>query len=326
MWLAARWRDGLDEPPKLVAVTVDHGLRKESAAEARSVAQLAGALNVEHMTLRWSGRKPKTGIQEAARNARYRLLSQAARDAGAHHLLTAHTLDDQAETVLFRLMRGSGIAGLAGMSQGDAVPVAEGRDVLLIRPLLGVPKARLIATLKVANVSYVIDPSNSDPRFTRPRLRALMPQLASEGLTADRLGRLARRAKRIEEALFVALHAARLALWPGPWPEAGPLSADAQAFVDLPEEIGLRLLNRMIAHVGQHGAAELGQLEALYSELQAKGRYVRVGRDFSPLRRNVAGVLVTLSKARLSVEREPPRRIVRKPRKSKRKARFTSAG
>src|SRR4051812_36050403 len=91
MWLAARWRDELDNPPKLVAVTIDHGLRKESGREARAVARLAKALNIEHVTLRWTGRKPKTGIQEAARNARYRLLSEEAHRRNAIHILTAHT-------------------------------------------------------------------------------------------------------------------------------------------------------------------------------------------------------------------------------------------
>jgi len=106
MWLAARWRDGLARPPKLIAVTVDHGLRRESAREALAVKRLAKKLKVAHRTLRWTGRKPKTGIQEAARHARYRLLAGAARKSGARHILTAHTLDDQAETVLFRLARG----------------------------------------------------------------------------------------------------------------------------------------------------------------------------------------------------------------------------
>src|ERR1043165_7189488 len=90
MWLAARWRDGLEKPPKLPAVPVDHGLRKESTKEARAVARLAKKLNVEHVTLRWSGRKPKTGIQQAARNARYRLLSEQTYRQKASHVLTAH--------------------------------------------------------------------------------------------------------------------------------------------------------------------------------------------------------------------------------------------
>ena len=103
MLLAARWRDSLDTKPKLVAVTVDHGLRKESRREALAVARLARKLKIAHRTLRWNGRKPATGLQEAARAARYRLLGDAARKAGAAHIVTAHTLDDQAETVLIRM-------------------------------------------------------------------------------------------------------------------------------------------------------------------------------------------------------------------------------
>jgi len=315
MWLAARWRDELEKPPRLVAVTIDHGLRKESVREARAVARLAKSLNVEHVTRRWIGRKPKTGIQEAARNARYRLLSEEAHRQGAMHILTAHTLDDQAETLLFRMARGSGIGGLAGMRRLDGIPVTGAKLAHLVRPFLAVPKTRLIATLKAAKVPYTTDPSNADFRFARPRFRGLMPLLAAEGLTADRLRRLASRAERIEETLFVALNAAQGALCPPPWPEGAPLSADAEAFLALPAEIGLRLLSRMIAHVGQQGGPELGQLEVLYADLRT-----------GPVRRNLAGALVTLSRTKLTVEREPPRRIIRKPRKSQRKARFTTAG
>ena len=322
MWLAARWRDELKNPLKLVAVTIDHGLRKESVKEARGVARLAKSLRVEHVTLRWKGHKPKTGIQEAARNARYRLLSEEAHRHNAMHILTAHTLDDQAETVLFRMARGSGLSGLVGMRPLDRIAVMGAKPAQLVRPFLGLPKTRLIATLTAAKIPYVIDPSNADPRFTRPRLRGLMPLLAAEGLTAERLRRLASRAERVEDAMFVALNAAQIALCPAPWQEGAPLSTNAEAFLGLPEEIGLRLLGRMIAHVGQQHGPELGQLEALYSGLKAGGP----GGSAGPVRRNLAGALVMLAKGRLSVEREPPRRLVRKPRKSKRKDRFTTAG
>ena len=114
--LAARWVKRLKRGPKLFAITVNHGLRPEAAREAAAVARLARRLGVSHRTLRWHGRKPRSGLQEAARNARYALLAQAAMHEGIAHILTAHTVDDQAETVLFRMARGSGILGLAGMA------------------------------------------------------------------------------------------------------------------------------------------------------------------------------------------------------------------
>ena len=136
MVLAARWR-GREQSPKLVAVTVDHGLRKESKREAKAVETLAHKLGIEHRTLQWTGRKPKTGLQEAARLARYRLLAEVAKEVGADHVLTAHTLDDQAETVLFRMARGSGIVGLAGMYFYSGMPAEEGRDHQLDPPSAG---------------------------------------------------------------------------------------------------------------------------------------------------------------------------------------------
>jgi len=117
LMLAARWCAALKRGPQLLAVTVDHGLRAQSAAEANSVKRLARKLGVPHKTLRWTGRKPSTGLQEAARETRYRLLAEAARKTGAQHVVTAHTLDDQAETVMLRLARGSGLSGLAAMAR-----------------------------------------------------------------------------------------------------------------------------------------------------------------------------------------------------------------
>ncbi len=117
MFLASRWVKGLKNKPKLVAATVDHGLRKEAKKEAEAVAKLAAKLRVTHRILRWSGKKPATGIQQSARQARYRLLVDAAKQAGATYILTAHTLDDQAETVVIRMARGSGITGLGAMAR-----------------------------------------------------------------------------------------------------------------------------------------------------------------------------------------------------------------
>src|SRR3954468_14872057 len=165
MWLAARWRRALRRGPRLVAVTIDHGLRNEAAREARDVKQLAKRLDLPHRTLRWTDAKPATGLQAAARDARYALLARAARATGATHVLTAHTRDDQAETLLMRMSRGSGIAGLAAMARQS-----QREGVVLARPLLDIPKARLVATLKKAKINFADDPTNRDAKFTRPRL------------------------------------------------------------------------------------------------------------------------------------------------------------
>ena len=305
LWLAARWRDALQRAPRLVAVTVDHGLRKESAYEALAVKRLARKLKVEHRTLRWTGRKPSTGIQEAARNARYRLLAAAADKAGAFDILTAHTLDDQAETVLFRMARGSGVAGLAGMAPSGSVPVPGLGGAFVVRPFLDVPKTRLIATLEVARLPYASDPSNLDPQFARPRLRALMPALAREGLTAERLGRLARRVERVEDVLWHAVNDALHALCPKGWPDGGPVSMDPRAFFDLPPEIRLRLLARLITSIGTEGDPELGKLEVLEAALPGEIALLNLPHR---VRRTLAGALVTLTADKLTVERAPARR------------------
>ncbi|WP_111423731.1 tRNA lysidine(34) synthetase TilS, partial [Rhodoplanes roseus] len=198
--------------------------------------ELADRLGVSHRVLRWVGDKPSTGLQEAARVARYRLLAEAARAVGAAHVVTAHTRDDQAETVLFRLARGSGLSGLAGMARVSPLPAlstGEGKATdgapFLVRPFLDVPKARLIATLEAAGVPYADDPSNRDPRFTRSRLRRLLPSLAEEGLSAARLVQLAGRMRRADAALEAAVDrlAADLAISPGRLPGAGPVTFDA---------------------------------------------------------------------------------------------------
>ena len=227
MWLAARWRKRQRRGPKLIAVTVDHALRPEARREAAAVKRLAKRLGIVHRTLRWTGKKPTTGLQQKAREARYRLIAAAASRARAICVLTAHTIDDQAETILFRLARGSGLAGLAGMARvrplahvpakarpgpdpGWSPVRRKGRaprhdglpstGVFLVRPLLDLPKSRLVATLRAAGIAAADDPSNRDPRFARTRLRAVMPALAREGLAASRFALLARRLRRADAA------------------------------------------------------------------------------------------------------------------------------
>jgi tRNA(Ile)-lysidine synthase len=302
--IAARWAKALRRrrrrPPKLTAVTVDHGLRPEAKREAAAVARLARRLGIAHRTLAWRGAKPKTAVQEMARVARYRLLAEAAMHAGCDHILTAHTLDDQAETVLFRLARGSGLTGLAGMAHASAVPIGADAAIFLVRPLLPVSKVRLLATLKDAGVEHSEDPSNLDPRFARPRLRTLMPHLAREGLDARCLARLAARMRRAEATVEFAVGVARAALAPGPWRDGGPIVFASEPFGELPGEVGLRLLGRAVAFAGNEGPVELGKLEALYEALSTSP---------APLRRTLAGAQVTRRGGRLVIEPAPPRRV-----------------
>lgn len=297
LFLAARWRKARRRGPKLLAVTVDHGLRKEAAAEAQQVARLTRKLGVPHRILPWAGATPRSGLQEKARLARYRLLAEAAAKAGASHILTAHTLDDQAETVLMRLLRGSGPTGLSGMARETRLG-----ELTLTRPLLEIPKARLLATLRKAKIPFIEDPSNRDPRFARVRMRRLMPTLVEEGLDATRLAVLARRLRRAEAALEATVEeAAKLA--EGNWTSGSRIEMAARHFAALPAEVALRLLGRAVTIAGNEGPVELAKLEALHAAMTAKkpkdGRF----------RRTLAGAMVTLTSEGLTVERAPLRRM-----------------
>ncbi len=293
MVIAARWRAALERGPNLTVVTIDHGLRPESAAEAAAVERLAERLGLAHRTLRWTGAKPVTGVQKAARAVRYRLLAAAAQEAGAGHVLTAHSLDDQAETVLMRLARGSGLAGLAGMTRTSALD-----RIVLVRPFLDIPKARLVATLEAAAVPFLDDPSNRDPRFLRTRLRQLMPGLAAEGLDAARVACFGRRIARAEAALDQATADAMVRL---AHQGSNAIVLDRAEFAALSEELRLRLLRRAIAQMGDEGPIELAKLEALVAALGVACATER-------LRRTLAGALITLDADRLRIERAPARR------------------
>lgn len=282
MALLARWA----ARPPLAAATVDHGLRAEAADEARLVAEAAAKLSLSHATLRWEGAKPRSALQEAARDARHALLGAQARALGFSHIALAHHADDQAETVLMRLAAGSGLAGLVGMRR-----LARRGDVTLARPLLGVAKARLIATCQALGLAFAADPSNDDPRFGRTRARKVLA--APEGLTAERLKRLALRAARAEEALERMTDAA--------WPE-GQSDADWRALAGEPAEIRLRILDRLLKDAAVE-RPRLERLEALLDALDAAAVERR------PLRRSIGDRIATLdANSRLTIAPAPPRR------------------
>jgi len=296
LWLAARWRKSLKKGPDLLAVTVDHGLRAAAAHEARDVKRLAVSLGIAHRTLTWRGTKPKTGVPQAAREARYELLARAARSASAAAIVTAHTQDDQAETILMRLSRGSGITGLAGMAVQS-----ERHGIALVRPFLDIPKVRLVATIERARIGYANDPTNHDPAYTRSRLRALMPALASEGADARTFARLAMRLSRADAALEQMTDGAENYLRLRGGAENG---FDATLFATISEEIQVRLLRRAFSeHVPLH-PPELGQIETL---LRALVQARHEGRRF---KQSLAGMTVSVEKERLVIRPAPPRRRI----------------
>ena len=296
LWLMSRWRRDCGGPP-IYALTVNHGLRPEAAAEAAAVAAMAERLGVPHEIVSWEGARPKTGIEAAARAARYRLLREAAARHDASHIVTAHTLDDQAETVLMRLAAGSGPSGLAAMR-----PLIWRGDVLHARPLLGVSRARLEATLREAGLDWCEDPMNRDPAFARPRLRAARAVLEREGLSAERLTTLAARMARQEDALENAADAAwaRLA-----GEEEGETVFAAAALLDEPEEIALRLVGRAVERHGDGTPQRLERLERFVAYLLA------CARAQTPAGRTLAGAQARLARGVLRIASAPPRKATR---------------
>lgn len=297
MHLVARWRRlAAPNAPAVHVATVDHGLRAASRSEADAVAAAASVLALPHVILTWTGDKPAAGLQQAARAARYTLLAEYLQGLGEPNaaVVTAHTAEDQAETLLMRLARGSGLDGLAGMrSQRQLVP---GHPYALCRPLLAVAKARLIATLRDAGMTWVEDPSNSRMEFERVRLRSAATSLAALGLSADKLALSARRLGRAREV--VEDRAAAF--------ERDVLDVNGGAFAALDraqfavghEELRLRLLARVLdAFGGASPAPRMQEIEHLLSRLSQETAFAAT----------LGGCVVRAGSRALRVFREPGR-------------------
>jgi len=254
--LAGRWAKRFGG--HVTALTVDHGLRDQSAAEAVQVGGWLTPHGIDHHILAWQGPKPTAGVQALARAARYGLMQAWCREHGVLHIALAHTRDDQAETFLLRLGASSGPDGLAAMSA-----VREVKDVRLLRPLLSVPKAALQATLTAANQPWIDDPSNQDAVYARVRVRQA---IAEGGLDARNLARSADRFARVRQTLeagAAALLARALQTNP-----AGFAVLDRAAFTDADDEISLRALARVVAAIGGRDyGPRWGRLERLHRQL-----------------------------------------------------------
>jgi tRNA(Ile)-lysidine synthase len=247
---------------RVTVVTIDHNLRQGSAAEAAEVSTAAAALGLAHETRTYDGPVPAVPFAQSwARDLRYRLLTKAARDGlrpgEIAAVLTAHHQDDQAETVIMRLARGSGVDGLAGIP--PVRPLADAID--LVRPLLAFSKARLHASLTARGVTWIDDPSNTNQRFERVRLRARAPAREKLGLTSPAMALSAQRAARASRALAVMTER---------FLSSAAVEVDGLGFVRLnwdsllaePEDIRLRALATIIASVSGRAPVSLGDLEA----------------------------------------------------------------
>jgi tRNA(Ile)-lysidine synthase len=271
--LAAEWRTRRGSLlPAISIATVDHGLRAESAAEAEFVGCEARRLGFAHTILRWEGVKSATGLADAARRARYRLLEEHARNlsAAATAVVTAHHLDDQAETFAMRLARGAGVDGLASMRSERAI--LDASPVALVRPLLHFSKSRLFASVEARGMAFVKDPSNDDMRRERPRIRQqLLPVLDAAGISAHALATSARRLGEAQAALAYAeeAFAATIELTFGNEVFA---AFNRESFGRGPAYLRHKVLARLVARYGGASPApRLSEIEDLTARLQLHG-------------------------------------------------------
>lgn len=274
----------------LMAATVDHGLRAGAADEAAAVGALAQRMGIAHSVLRWRGWDGTGNLQDRARRARYDLLTGWARSHDLAALALGHTADDQAETVLMRLARAAGVSGLA------AIPRRRSQDgVLLVRPLLGLSRARLRDYLRENDLAWVDDPTNEDTAFDRIKARKALEVLAPLGITASGLAEVAENMAQARDALdwYAFLAARDLVACDG-----GDLLVDLRGYRILPAETARRLLAHAIRWVGggeypPRRAPLAAAVEALRRgnsatlggcRIAAAGRTARIFRELAAVR------------------------------------------
>ncbi len=233
------------EGTRLVAVTVDHALRPESAAEAEAVGALCRTHGITHRILRWTDGKPATGLIAAAREARYRLLAEAAVSEGTDLVLAGHTADDQAETVAMRKARTgeeSDARGLAGMAPATLYDGC----VWILRPLLGATRQQLRDYLRTCGIAWIDDPTNANPAYERPRIRASLQGSGAPGVSVQTVRQAARRRMELGEAAAGLIRAQARLVAPGlvmldrPFPTSADRDAALYAFRGMLATVGGR--------------------------------------------------------------------------------------
>lgn len=292
--LVQRWASERQNPPKLQVYSVDHGLRAEARDEVAMVLEVAKRLGVAARGLAWSGIKPRSGLQEAARRARYGLMGAAMAEDGVGVLLTAHHREDQAETVLMRMAHGSGIEGLKGMARSANV-----EGVRVIRPLLEVDPKALHEVVSAAGLVPAVDPSNDDEHYERVRWRKALPGLAALGLDAAAIGVFAERMAEADAAIVQVAdeYFTEIVRLDG----FGAARIDIVPFVSLSPAIAVRVLGRVLNIVGgRQKPRALGQVERL-AQVIADGAL--------PKSATLMGCIVRFKDDAIAVAREPGRAV-----------------
>ncbi len=257
----------LSADKELHVLTVDHALRAESKTEAEDVGKWVNAFNnkkIQHKILTWDSDKPEKALMETARHARYDLMSDYCQKNDIQALFVAHHSDDQAETILFRLSKGSGLDGLGGMEPAHAY----NENLMLYRPFLDVPKISLVEYCKKHSLPFVTDPSNEKQEYARPRLRKAKAILEEEGLTAERLSATAKRMRRAREALEkISADVYEQALQDN---QKNSIGLNWTYLKSQPEEISFRVVSMALNHVSDTNGAynvRMKRLESLFFDL-----------------------------------------------------------
>jgi len=279
-------------PGRVTGLTVDHGLRPDSAAEAEQVARWLAARDIPHVTLRWEGEKPAANIQAEARAARYRLLDDWCAANGVPAVLTAHHRDDVAETFLMRLERGSGLAGLAAIAPARRLP----QGTWLLRPLLDVSRAQLQQVLEARGQAWIEDPSNRNERFARARVRRWLAEQLEPALFAARVAASARHLAAANDAMGWVVQRHVDAHVRAEETAGGLVIDDLRGFLEVPDEIVRRALALCLDRVGTARSAPRGEeLERLITALR-RGQSATLG-----------GAIVRVTPRRAKILPEGPR-------------------
>ncbi len=254
-----------DAGVRVIALTVDHGLREESRKEADYVANIMQKNGIDHCILTWKGEKPSAGIEELARQARYRLMFDFCKREGISILATGHHRRDQAETFLMRLQRGSGVYGLSGI-----LPVSERDGIVIIRPQLEDDPENLKGYLRAKNIAWIEDPMNDSDDFLRVKIRKFLPELEKIGIDEKRLAETAsvicrtRMFLQSNVDLFIKNH---VRCW-----EDIVAALSWKLLNEQPQEIAMLILGQLVKKIGKveylPEAAEVGRILTLHDDFK----------------------------------------------------------